>query len=148
MCHLTTLTLVLALCDTHHCLLNLVIDGNHAGTGCTVRGKERQRERERFNHQSSRSHIPSNLDQYRYFCIQQSDNSGSGGKKKMGECSRNTGSHDNNRGGLFSNNSSLWPPAGISIPFQNLLKQSIHTHKKKTHPEIRCVSAMNKYYKH
>lgn len=33
MCHPTTLV---SGCRTHHRLLNLVIDGNHAGTGCAV----------------------------------------------------------------------------------------------------------------
>lgn len=74
MCQPTTLV---SGCRTHHRLLDLVIDGNHAGTGCTV---GERRGGGRVTHKTSRSHIPSNSDQPQHVCIQQSNKSGSGGK--------------------------------------------------------------------
>lgn len=103
-------------------------------------------ERGRFNHESSHSCIPSNSDQNQHWRIQQSDKCGSGESKH--EFLRNTGRYGNKRGALFSNISSLRPPAGISNPSQNLIIITVnHTHQK-PHPEMSCDSAMNEQYKH
>lgn len=57
---------------THHRLLNLVVDGNNAGTGCAVgeRGKL-------TTSLTEHPRIPSSLDPCQHFCIQQSGKSAS-----------------------------------------------------------------------